>query len=306
MKIFLLSFLIAAAVLGACSPADEIAPRPPVYNEMPDVPPLPIPSGFLMPLNPYDGFWNFIPENLTRYESYAAERTELTADEIIWRVNAAVDMPHYSGIITIDVSDSVAAFATGSRSHPTPLLINKTYRLPDNFAPENLVSLPSGRQVTAETYGAFETMRAYAKGLGLTLNDVSAYRSIARQTELYADYVRRETAAGASDPVAVVDEYCARPGHSEHHTGRTIDLAGSSGGIETFDATPEAAWVRDNVHRFGFILRYHADTEDITGYTYEPWHVTFVGKGIAGDMHEKGIKTLEEYTVKHLEHRPPA
>ena len=33
-----------------------------------------------------------------------------------------------------------------------------------------------------------------------------------------------------------------------------------------------------NAHRFGFIVRYLKEYEDVTGYMYEPWHVRYVGK----------------------------
>ena len=36
------------------------------------------------------------------------------------------------------------------------------------------------------------------------------------------------------------------------------------------------------------------DKEKITGYSYEPWHMRYVGKDAAKQITEKGI-TLEEY-----------
>jgi D-alanyl-D-alanine carboxypeptidase len=32
-----------------------------------------------------------------------------------------------------------------------------------------------------------------------------------------------------------------------------------------------------------------------TGYAYEPWHLRYVGKDVAMDMHRRGIATLEQY-----------
>ena len=46
---------------------------------------------------------------------------------------------------------------------------------------------------------------------------------------------------------------------------------------------------------YGFILRYLKGKEDTTGYTYEPWHIRYVGsKKIAKEIMENNL-TLEEY-----------
>jgi D-alanyl-D-alanine carboxypeptidase len=62
-----------------------------------------------------------------------------------------------------------------------------------------------------------------------------------------------------------------------------------------FADTPEGKWVRDNAHRFGFILRYPADKQAVTGYQFEPWHVRYVGVELAAEMRTTGVTTLEEF-----------
>ena len=52
------------------------------------------------------------------------------------------------------------------------------------------------------------------------------------------------------------------------------------------------------LHKFGFILRYPKDKEDITGYNYEPWHIRYVGKEVASIIYNNNI-TLEEYVLKY-------
>ena len=55
------------------------------------------------------------------------------------------------------------------------------------------------------------------------------------------------------------------------------------------------------VHKYlkdcGFILRYHKGKESITKYSYEPWHIRYVGEKIAKECYEKDI-VLEEYYQK--------
>jgi LAS superfamily LD-carboxypeptidase LdcB len=63
---------------------------------------------------------------------------------------------------------------------------------------------------------------------------------------------------------------------------------------EIFGQTLEGKWLKDNAHRFGFIIRFQKEYVDITGYSYEPWHIRYVGEDAAKEIHEKNI-TLEEY-----------
>ena len=56
---------------------------------------------------------------------------------------------------------------------------------------------------------------------------------------------------------------------------------------------PETKWIKDNAHKYGFILRYPKGKEEITGYNYEPWHLRYVGD-LAIYLYNNDL-TLEEY-----------
>ena len=58
----------------------------------------------------------------------------------------------------------------------------------------------------------------------------------------------------------------------------------------------EIKWLHQNCHRYGFILRYPFGKEDITKYSYEPWHFRYVGD-VATELYNKDL-TLEEYLDK--------
>ena len=62
---------------------------------------------------------------------------------------------------------------------------------------------------------------------------------------------------------------------------------------DNFDKTNEFNWVKDNAHKYGFIMRYPENKEDITGYKYEPWHYRYVGD-IATYIYNNNL-TFEEY-----------
>ncbi|QDX95829.1 D-alanyl-D-alanine carboxypeptidase family protein [Brevibacillus laterosporus] len=180
------------------------------------------------------------------------------------------------------------------------VLVNKQYKLPDSYKPQDLVypDVPflfnekiEKRMMRKEAADGLQQLFAGAKQEGIMLAGVSAYRSHSTQTTLFTRYVKKDGEEAAK-------KYSAVPGHSEHETGLAIDVSGSTGKCaaeDCFDGTPEAVWLADHAHEYGFIIRYPKGKEAITGYQYEPWHLRYVGKEAAGEIHEKGI-TLEEYS----------
>ena len=87
------------------------------------------------------------------------------------------------------------------------------------------------------------------------------------------------------------------PGSSEHQTGLTIDVSAKSVGYrldQSFGDTKEGKWLAKHCHEYGFIIRYPYGKEKITGYSYEPWHIRYVGISIAGYLYKNDL-TLEEY-----------
>jgi D-alanyl-D-alanine carboxypeptidase len=224
-------------------------------------------------------------ERLDRYLRYEAAHEALSPDEVVWRVNVDLDKPFYEDPAEIADLDSEQT------------LVNKHFKFPDDFTPAELVKVEGDFLVTPATKEAYARLKADAAAAGLSIRVGSAYRSIEYQVNLYARYERE-------DP-GNADNYSARPGFSEHHTGRTIDLIGPSGTLRGFTGTKEADWVRENAWAYGFIVRYTPENEDVTGYESEPWHITYIGREAAELMRENGIGSLEEYVAKYVLHRPP-
>lgn len=154
------------------------------------------------------------------------------------------------------------------------LIVNKTYALPADYAP--------GVDETAQA--AFNEMQAAAADEGLNIYISSGYRSYDYQAGLYQRYVDKDGKAEA-------DRYSARPGHSEHQTGLAFDLNSID---NSFADTKEGKWVLRNCYKYGFIIRYPADKEDVTGYMWEPWHIRYLGKETAQAVYDSGL-CLEEY-----------
>lgn len=182
----------------------------------------------------------------------------------------------------------------------TVSLVNKEYGLPDGYAPDDLVrpnvAFSFGGQDIEKSYmrkeaaEALEKMFAAAKKEGIILYAVSGYRSYDRQTVLFDAEVKR---VGEEKAIQAV----AYPGNSEHQTGLAMDISSESSNFllsDDYGKTAEGKWLRENAHRFGFILRYPEGKEKITGYKYEPWHFRYVGEKSAKDIYENDW-TLEEY-----------
>ena len=119
----------------------------------------------------------------------------------------------------------------------------------------------------------------------------SAYRSYDYQLELFVDKVEQY-----GEAEALVRS--AKAGHSEHQTGLAVDVSVPAQGcaiMQCFGDTEAGKWIAENSWKFGYIVRYERDTTSITGYTYEPWHLRYVGMEIARMYANNGIHTLEDF-----------
>lgn len=201
--------------------------------------------------------------------------------------------PHRpSPAVTPSPEPVAPAFDRNARSIDDPssiwVVVDKLRPLqPADYEPADLVSVPVAHtwepMLRKEAADAVVAMFAAAsQEAGLSLASNSSYRSYGAQQNIYVGD----------------DELTARPGFSEHQTGLAIDVGAESGVCSLdvcFADTPEGQWVRDNAHRFGFIMRYPADKQAVTGYQFEPWHFRYVGTDLAAEMREQGITTLEEF-----------
>ena len=213
-----------------------------------------------------------------RYQAYAAKNPALTAAQVVSHVNMELDITFYYQPDTVADPDS------------TTVLVNKHYALSPDYAPQvELLGPGYGTgSLRAEAAQAFRAMADAALADGLTLRSVSAYRSYRTQELLYSRYL-------AQDSQDVVDDFSARPGHSEHQTGLALDINVARSSAH-FENSAEYAWLLENCARFGFILRYPQGKESITGYRFEPWHYRYVGTEIAAVCMKQGL-TYEEYVA---------
>ena len=128
---------------------------------------------------------------------------------------------------------------------------------------------------------------------------VSGWRSQNEQKRIYFDSLRE-------NGEAFTRAFVARPGHSEHQTGLAIDLWAQAGGrgLSSARTSPARGVCQRFLERaadYGFVLRYPAGKEAVTGIAHEPWHFRFVGAPHAGFLAREGL-VLEEYIDLLREH----
>lgn len=172
------------------------------------------------------------------------------------------------------------------------VLVNKNIRLPATYEPEDLVGIDGlvsttrgGTTLRKEVAKALEKMAKEAKKESIVLTVLSAYRSYWNQQATFSFWVQQVGVESA-------ETFSARPGHSQHQLGTTVDFTSESvnlGLTEDFDSSPEGKWFVNNAPKFGFVLSYPKGAEDITGYTYEPWHYRYIGVENAQKMINSGL-----------------
>ncbi len=179
------------------------------------------------------------------------------------------------------------------------VLVNRNHLLQPSFIPDSLVEPDiefdfnykhEKRKMQRVAAEAIEKMFAEARRENYKIYGISGYRSYERQKQIYDNNVRVR-GLDATNSVS------AKPGSSEHQTGLAMDVSVKSIGCrldQAFAMTPEGKWLAHNCHRFGYIVRYPKGKNEETGYTYEPWHIRYVGTTVASYLYRNNL-TLEEY-----------
>lgn len=176
-------------------------------------------------------------------------------------------------------------------------LANYENILPEDFSVE-VANIDNTRQFDARAIGELNDMMDDMKKDGI--NNIwiqSAYRSVARQKELYDDSIKKYLNQGKSQQEAeeLTNEYINKPGSSDHNLGLAVDFNYVD---NKFEELQGFKWLQKNAENYGFILRYPKDKENITKIAYESWHWRYVGKEHAKKMNELNL-CLEEY-VEYL------
>ena len=174
------------------------------------------------------------------------------------------------------------------------IVVNAGRELPEGYVPELKEILGCGKYLDYRVAPHYEEMYYAAKQDGITLTPYSAYRSYERQKNNYNNLTQsymRDYNLNEADARKKAATVILPPGTSEHNLGYAMDICGTE---STFKDTKEYAWLQQHAHEYGFILRYTAEKQPITGIIPEPWHWRYVGVEYAEKIKNSGL-CLEEY-----------
>jgi D-alanyl-D-alanine carboxypeptidase len=248
-----------------------------------------------------------IQRDYDELEQFLAERnTDAVFDEFLDRILNAAEIPDDIALEVMNAALEGPSFILDLLSCVSGdpflyALVDKNHALPSGYAPDDLVSLAGveggdsyrisrhGLLLRKAAAAALEEMAAAAKAEGVIFTIGSTYRSYDYQVEVYRRIVEELGQEAA-------DRESARPGHSQHQTGLTLDFAPID---DSFAATPEGKWLLANAGRFGWSLSFPDGYESVTGYRWESWHYRYVGKDIVSfiDTYFGGI---QQYALRFL------
>lgn len=222
----------------------------------------------------------FIARNFDRYLAFHKVATPgTTLKDIVTLVNVDADRDRETSATPCDTSKGIL------------MLVNGRHYLDEHYKPADLETFTKdycyeNQKANKAAVKAFVAMQQECKKqtkAHLMVN--SAYRSYDDQKGTYKRNDKR---------------YVAHPGYSEHQTGLAIDATSLQHPEKwSFGKSIEGVWMRENCHKYGFILRYPEKQSHIMGYSYEPWHLRYVGTDVAQRIHDEDI-TFDEYYAFYI------
>ena len=185
-------------------------------------------------------------------------------------------------------------------------LVDTRLRVGSAYKPKDLVSvsqanIAGGGKVRHIIIDDLKAMAKAARQAGKGIAVRSAYRSYSSQQSVFQGWVN---SSGYQQAL----RFSARPGHSEHQLGTTIDFRSASSQAAPWDyndwaTSKPGAWMKSNAWKYGFVMSYPKGKFNKVCYGYEPWHYRYVGRKLAKQIHDSGL-TPREYLWRHFESQP--
>jgi zinc D-Ala-D-Ala carboxypeptidase len=185
-------------------------------------------------------------------------------------------------------------------------LVDTNLKVTRSYVPPDLVSVSNAHingsgEVRSLVIDDLRAMARAAREAGSSIAVRSAYRSYQQQVATFnywVDQVGPEKAKRTS----------ARPGHSEHQLGTTIDFRSGGSSRAPWDypdwaKTAAGSWMAANAWKYGWVMSYPKGKSDVSCYDYEPWHYRYYGRGLAEKIHNSN-KVPRGYLWTHFESRP--
>ncbi len=158
------------------------------------------------------------------------------------------------------------------------MLINESHPLPEDYQP--LLTNYNGALMYPPMVEPYVALRnAVQEKTGIRIYVSSDYRTAEEQKDILTD---------SADGIA------AQIGCSEHEAGLALDVYAPYFSGMDFLKSSAGRMVNRVCGEYGYIIRYERGKESITGISYEPWHLRYVGVPHAEIMADSRL-TLEEY-----------
>lgn|GEM_PF-1165736 len=191
------------------------------------------------------------------------------------------------------------------------MLVNRQHKLGKNDAPTDLVTIESvlSADIVKVKYSGTKADRTATEALGRMLSAAiadglsnfqisSAYRTYSEQQKLVDNsvvkYQKNNPGWSRDRCLSATYNTVAPAGTSEHQTGLAFDITVPN---VSFTGTEQQKWLHEHCAKYGFVVRFTADKQKLTGFVAESWHFRYVGVEAAQTMTQNNW-CLEEYVEK--------
>ena len=190
-------------------------------------------------------------------------------------------------------------------------LVNRSHKLSKTDVPTDLVEIASvlSADIVKVKYTGTKANRTAVEALGKMLSAAisegvsnfqisSAYRTYSEQQKLVdnsvAKYQKNNPGWSRDRCLSATYQTVAPAGSSEHQTGLAFDI--TVPGV-SFTGTEQQKWLHQHCAEYGFIVRFTAEKQKLTGFVAESWHFRYVGVEAAKTITQNNW-CLEEYIEK--------
>lgn len=191
------------------------------------------------------------------------------------------------------------------------MLVNRSHKLSKTDVPTDLVEIASvlSADIVKVKYTGTKANRTAVEALGKMLSAAisegvsnfqisSAYRTYSEQQKLVdnsvAKYQKNNPSWSRDRCLSATYQTVAPAGSSEHQTGLAFDI--TVPGV-SFTGTEQQKWLHQHCAEYGFIVRFTAEKQKLTGFVAESWHFRYVGVEAAKTITQNNW-CLEEFIEK--------
>lgn len=232
----------------------------------------------------------FITKNYEKYIEYITKNKKTSYEDTIAIVNVNANKDWYTDIKDSNTDDGYL------------ILVNRYNKLKEDYerADLEIVSLAYSYGNYGDTKLASIVYEEFIKMHNDINEELNVHLMINGSYESYKELETQYNNQKKYNSLKELDQKYFKPGHSEHQTGLALDINSQEHSTEqSFKTSEEYKWIKNNAHKYGFIIRYPEDKSYLTGYNKDSWHLRYIGTEAATQIYNEGI-TFEEYYAYYI------